>query len=244
VRSRDRLAMLDLDGAAPLILTREGKRLLTERAHALRGEILPRLRAALEDPERDGRVDAEYERAVDELRRLAWLVDHATMAEELAGEPAVVDLGTAVTVRDGQGVMERFLIVHPIEAPLDDVRISVRSPLAQALLGHRVGEEVEVAAPSGPTPAGSSPSKALPSARRERRGPSSRFRDSGTDMGGGRHPTPASQRAVDAWVALGGGLGVGIGARLGNVLFWIVIGAVAGLAIAVPEDGSPTGNHP
>jgi hypothetical protein len=41
-------------------------------------------------------------------------------------------------------------------------------------------------------------------------------------MGGGRHPTPASQQAVDAWVALGGGLGVGIGARLGNVLFWIV----------------------
>ncbi len=116
----------------------------------MRGEVLPRLRAALEDPERDGRVDAEYERAVDELRRLAWLVDHATVAEDLAGEPAVVDLGTAVTVLDGQGVMERFLIVHPIEAPLDDVRISVRSPLAQALLGHRAGEEVEVAAPSGP----------------------------------------------------------------------------------------------
>jgi hypothetical protein len=32
--------------------------------------------------------------------------------------------------------------------------------------------------------------------------------------------------------------GVGIGARLGNVLFWIVIGAVAGLAIGSPEDGS------
>jgi hypothetical protein len=62
-------------------------------------------------------------------------------------------------------------------------------------------------------------------------------------MGGGRHPTPANQRAVDAWVALGGGLGVGIGARLGNVLFWIVIGAVAGLAIAAPEDSLPTGNH-
>ena len=59
-------------------------------------------------------------------------------------------------------------------------------------------------------------------------------------MGGGRHPTPASQQAVDAWVALGGGVGVGIGARLGNVLLWIVIGAVAGLAIAAPEDGSST----
>jgi hypothetical protein len=39
-------------------------------------------------------------------------------------------------------------------------------------------------------------------------------------------------------VALGGGVGVGIGARLGNVLLWIVIGAIAGLAIGSPEDAS------
>ena len=57
-------------------------------------------------------------------------------------------------------------------------------------------------------------------------------------MSGGQPPAPAGQRAVDAWVALGGGVGVGIGARLGNVLFWIVIGAIAGLAIGSPEDGS------
>ena len=56
-------------------------------------------------------------------------------------------------------------------------------------------------------------------------------------MSGGQTPTPASQRAVEAWVALGGGVGVGIGARLGNVLFWIVIGAIAGLALGSPEDG-------
>jgi hypothetical protein len=57
-------------------------------------------------------------------------------------------------------------------------------------------------------------------------------------MSGRQPPAPAGQRAVEAWVALGGGVGVGIGARLGNVLFWIVIGAIAGLAIGSPEDGS------
>ncbi|HEV2930834.1 MAG TPA: GreA/GreB family elongation factor [Propionibacteriaceae bacterium] len=77
-------------------------------------------------------------------------MDHALIVEDLPDNPAVVELGKAVTVRDDQGVVERFLIVHPIEAPLDDTRISVRSPLPQALLGHRVGEEVEVAAPTGP----------------------------------------------------------------------------------------------
>ena len=62
-------------------------------------------------------------------------------------------------------------------------------------------------------------------------------------MAGGQHPTPSSQRAVEAWVTLGAGLGVAIGARLGNVLFWIVIGAVAGLAVGSPEDDSRTGRH-
>jgi transcription elongation factor GreA len=150
VRSGNRSAMLDLESAAQVMLTREGRRLLGERVRVLRAEVLPQLRAALEDPERDGRVEAEFERAVEELRRLTWAVDHAASAEDLVGEPAVVKLGTVVTVRVGQGVLERFLIVHPVEAPLDDLRISARSPLAQALLGHQVGQEVDVAAPAGP----------------------------------------------------------------------------------------------
>ncbi len=149
MRSGDRFAMLDLDSAAQVLLTSEGRRLLSERVRVLRVEVLPQLRSALEDPERDGRVEAEFDRVVEELRRLTWVVDHAAIAEDLVGESAVVELGTVVTVRVGQGVLERFLIVHPIEAPLDELRISARSPLAQALLGHRVGEEVEVAAPAG-----------------------------------------------------------------------------------------------
>jgi transcription elongation GreA/GreB family factor len=121
-------------------LTREGRRRLAERAH--------RLRADLDDREREGRADADHGLAIVQLRRLSWLVDHATIAEDLPDDPDVVELGKAVTVRDGQGAVERFLIVHPVEAPLDEFRISARSPLAQAL-GHRAGEEVEVAAPTG-----------------------------------------------------------------------------------------------
>jgi transcription elongation factor GreA len=144
------LATPELNRAEQVMLTREGRRLLGERVRVLRVEVVPQLRAALEDPERDGRIDAEFERAVEELRRLTWAVDHAASVEEQGGQPGVVEPGTVVTVRVEQGVLERFLIVHPIEAPLDDLRISVRSPLAQALLGHQAGEEVEVAAPAGP----------------------------------------------------------------------------------------------
>jgi hypothetical protein len=55
-------------------------------------------------------------------------------------------------------------------------------------------------------------------------------------MADDQRPTSSSQRAVDSWVALGAGLGVAVGAALGNVLFWIVIGAVAGPALGSPED--------
>jgi transcription elongation GreA/GreB family factor len=77
----------------------------------------PPLRAALDDREGDGRVDADDERTIAELRRLRWLVDRALIVEDLPDDPAVVELGKAVTVRDGQGVVEQDLIVHPVEAP-------------------------------------------------------------------------------------------------------------------------------
>jgi hypothetical protein len=44
-------------------------------------------------------------------------------------------------------------------------------------------------------------------------------------------------------VALGAGIGVAVGAALGNGLLWIVIGAVAGLACGTSEDDSPTGHR-
>jgi transcription elongation factor GreA len=132
-----------------VILTHQGRRLLAERAQQLQRQVLPELRAALDDRDRDGRVDADYERAADELRRLSWLVEHAAHAEDLPDDPARVELGETVTVQVDGGAPERFLIVHPVEAPLDDTRISAESPLARALLGRRIGEHVRVAAPSG-----------------------------------------------------------------------------------------------
>lgn len=131
-----------------VILTQQGRRLLAERAHRLRTHVLPELRAALGDRERDG-CGADYERTVEELRRLSWLVGHAADAEDLPDDPEVVELGETVAVEMAGGGPERFLIVHPVEALLDDTRISAHSPLARALAGRRIGDEVEVHAPEG-----------------------------------------------------------------------------------------------
>jgi transcription elongation factor GreA len=60
-----------------------------------------------------------------------------------------MEVGDTVTIRLEDGTEEAFVIVHAIEASVDDARISVESPLAKALLGRRVGDNVDVAVPTG-----------------------------------------------------------------------------------------------
>jgi len=131
------------------MLTTEGKRLLEERAARLRDEVIPQIVARLDETDRDLQVEAEYARAVDELAHAEFLIRHAVVAEDFPGDPQVVEIGDEVTVRFEDGTSETYLIVHPVEATLDDVRISADSPLAKAVLGRRVGDEVEVEAPAG-----------------------------------------------------------------------------------------------
>lgn len=131
------------------MLTMEGKRLLEERVRRLREEVIPQIVARLDETDRDAQVEAEYGRATQELSHTEYLLRHAAVAEEFPGDPQVVEIGDEVTVRFEDGTTDRYLIVHPVEAALDDVRISSESPLAQAVLGRRVGEEVEVDAPAG-----------------------------------------------------------------------------------------------
>jgi len=131
------------------LLTKEGKRLLEERAAHLRDEVIPQIAARLGESDRDAQIEAEYARATDELNDAEYLLRHATVAEDVPGDPQVIEIGDRVTVRFEDGTTGTHLIVNPIEAALDDIRISADSPLARAVLGHRVGEEVRVDAPGG-----------------------------------------------------------------------------------------------
>jgi transcription elongation GreA/GreB family factor len=135
---------------AAVVLTPDGHRRLAARAAWLATERIPRLAHNLDGSDRDGWAGGEYGRAVTELARLTSILGQAITTEELPPErPGVVELGDEVMVEFDAAGTERFLLVDPVEAPVDDVRISVESPLAQALLGRRVGEQVEVEAPAG-----------------------------------------------------------------------------------------------
>lgn len=130
-------------------LTMEGIRILSERARALQDRVIPDLLQALEDRGRDGRVDAEFERTTQELEGLISLLRRARAIGDLPDDPRIVEVGDTVVVRFDDGTSARHTIVHPVEAALDAHRISSESPLSRALLGRGIGDEVEVAAPSG-----------------------------------------------------------------------------------------------
>jgi hypothetical protein len=127
------------DDHTAVVLTPEGKQWLLARAAWLASE-----------PDQTGWGDDGHARGAAELAYLHSILGQAITTQDLPPEqPGVVELGDEVTVEFDAGETERFLLVDPVEAPLDQVRISVESPLARALLGRPVGEQVEVEAPGG-----------------------------------------------------------------------------------------------
>ena len=129
-------------------LTPQGRSMLQARMAELADEVLPAMRPMLVEEERDERVVADFERAQAEHDRLGVLLGTAGTIDpaELGDEIAV---GTRVALDDAEGERRIVRIVDPVEAFLDDERISSSSPLAVALLGHRVGDTVPVKAPAG-----------------------------------------------------------------------------------------------
>jgi transcription elongation factor GreA len=73
----------------------------------------------------------------------AQIIDPTT----LSGDRIV--FGATVTLLDENDKPVRYQIVGQTEADANKGRISYNSPLARALIGKQVGDEIEVTVPSG-----------------------------------------------------------------------------------------------
>jgi transcription elongation factor GreA len=124
--------------------------LRTER----RQEIAKRLRAAREDggdPSENGDLaDALHEQ--DQLEhRIAQLMETLAAARiVLPVDDGTAGIGTRVSVRKQDGGVAHYELVSASEADIPRGRISVASPVAQALAGRRCGDVVDVETPRGP----------------------------------------------------------------------------------------------
>lgn len=141
------------------VLTEEGlRKVVAELEHlrnVRRAEIANRIREALEFG--DAWENPEYESAKTEqafvegrIAELENLVRSARLIDASTPPGDVVTLGSWVRLRDCATQDEfEYCIVGSAEADPFKNRISNLSPVAKAVLGHRVGERVHVQVPAG-----------------------------------------------------------------------------------------------
>jgi len=151
---RQRRAPRQASEAYDAVLTTEGKVLLERRAEEIRTTTLPSLLRVISENPNEELARLAYEDGVAELRRIESVLARARPIPTHPTAGDQVRLGDRITVSflpasddDGE-ITEEFLLVHPFEAPLDQHRISVTSPLGGAVLGHRVGNVVTFDAPT------------------------------------------------------------------------------------------------
>jgi len=140
----------------PVLLTKDGiaklERELDELRTVRRSEVAERIKYAKDFG--DISENAEYEDAKNEQGMLEGrilvlenMLRNAVVIEE-APNGGVVGVGSVGDVKDEFG-KQSFTIVGPAEVDVAQGRISMESPVGKALLGHKVGEEVEVQSPGG-----------------------------------------------------------------------------------------------
>jgi transcription elongation factor GreA len=140
-------------------MTRMGFTRMEEELKRLKSVERPSIIQALEEARAHGDLseNAEYHAAKERQAffesRIADLGSKVSRAQiidtsTLAG--STVKFGATVTVMDEDDEAKLcFQIVGEDEANIKEQRLSVQSPLARALIGKSVGDEVEVVTPSG-----------------------------------------------------------------------------------------------
>jgi len=140
-------------------MTASGYTQLEDELKRLKSIERPAVIRALEEARAHGDLseNAEYEAAKE---RQAFIERRITEIESKVSRAQVIDtshlsgstvkFGATVTVQD-EDVDEpmSFQIVGEDEADIKSHRLSIKSPLARALIGKQVGDEVEVRTPSG-----------------------------------------------------------------------------------------------
>ncbi|MBI2872683.1 MAG: transcription elongation factor GreA [Chloroflexi bacterium] len=144
----------------PIALTTAGYQAMVEELEALKVQRLGvaediRRAAADKDVRENAPLEASRERQGQIMSRIAELEERlrwTVVVDGSRGEGKPVHVGSEVVLRQvNSGQEVTYLLVDPAEADPTNGRVSVASPVGKAIVGRRVGEEVEVVAPRGAT---------------------------------------------------------------------------------------------
>jgi transcription elongation factor GreA len=139
-------------------LTPEGAEKLKAELEVLKGqkrdEIAKRLRSAIQMG--DLSENADYHKAKEDqgfmegrIQELEYILRNAKIIDVSSEPTETVQVGSRVTVQEGEFPAETYFLVGATEADPRNGRISNESPIGRMLLGSRVSDEVTASTPGG-----------------------------------------------------------------------------------------------
>ena len=139
-------------------LTQEGYNKKMEELAALEAQR-PMIKQAIAEARDKGDLseNAEYDAAKEaqgmlemKIAKLKELVASARIIDDSNLNTEEVQLLNKVTIKNvANGMQMTYTIVTDSEANLKEMKISQSTPLAKALIGHKVGDKVQVRVPAG-----------------------------------------------------------------------------------------------
>ena len=138
--------------------TQQGYQELVDELHYLKHEKREKIKSdiALARSFGDLSENSEYDEARNEqaknearIKELEELVENAVILDESNIDTSVVSLGSAVKVRNAEGVEISYDLVGSNESNPMEFKISDQSPIGAALMGKKAGDKVEVLTPGG-----------------------------------------------------------------------------------------------
>lgn len=140
-------------------MTKEGYKKKMEEIAYLESVERPRISAAIAEARDKGDLseNSEYDAAKEaqgmlemKIAQLKDLVANSRIIDTSELNNEVVQILNRVTIKNlGNNMTMEYTIVADSEANLREKKIGSSTPIAQGLLGHRVGDVVEIKVPAG-----------------------------------------------------------------------------------------------
>ena len=140
-------------------MSQEGYDKLVAELRQLESVELPRVREAIAEARDKGDLSENFEyhaakreqgRLLSRIRFKQRVLEHARVIDTSRLGSDVVGLLSRVAITNlGNNATMTYTVVSPHEANLREGKISIKSPIAQALLGKKAGDTVEVRVPAG-----------------------------------------------------------------------------------------------
>ena len=140
-------------------MSQEGFDKLVEELHQLETVDLPRVRDAIAEARDKGDLSENFEyhaakreqgRLLGQIRFKQKVLENARVIDKSKLNPDVIVLLSKVELTNlNNNTKISYMLVNPHEADLRLGKISIKSPIGQALLNKKVGDIVEVKVPVG-----------------------------------------------------------------------------------------------